>query len=76
MPVDRDRLFEQSQSFENPLSRELMESRKRAQVEIVGAEVGRRPRGGAAYLGRLQCRLDHPGDADRDPVLQLEYVRQ
>ena len=23
-----------------------------------------------------QCRLDHPGDADRDPVLQFEYVLQ
>ena len=76
MPIDRDRLFEQSQSFENPLSRELMESRKRAQVEIVGAEVGRRPRGGAAYLGRLQCRLDDSGDPERHLVLKLENVLQ
>ena len=76
MPIDRDRLLEQSQSFENPLFRYRKERRKRAQVEIVGGEVGRRPRGGAAHLGRLQCRLDDAGDADRDPVLQLEHVFQ
>ena len=70
MRIDRDRLLEQSQSLENPLFRYWIEDRKRAQVEIVGAEVGRRPRGGAAHLGGLQCRLDDAGDADRDLVLQ------
>ena len=74
MPIDRDRLLEQSQSLENPLFRYWKEGRKRAQVEIVGGEVGRRPRGGAAHLGRLQCRLDDAGDADRDLVLKLEDV--
>ena len=76
MRIDRDRLLEQSQSLENPLFRYRKEGRKRAQVEIVGGEVGRRPRGGAAHLGSLQCRLDHPGDADRDLVLKLEHVFQ
>src|SRR5690242_20387557 len=53
MPIDRNRPLEQSQSLENPLLHYGIEGRKRAQVEIVGAEVGRRPRGGAAHLGRL-----------------------
>ncbi len=74
MPIDRDRLFEQSQSLENPLFRYRIEGRKRAQIEIVGGEVGRRPRGGAAHLGGLQGRLDHPGNADSDLVLELEHV--
>ena len=74
MPIDRDRLFEQSQSLDRPLFRYRIEGRERAQVEIVGAEVGRRPRGGAAHLGGLQCRLDDAGDADRDLVLKLEHV--
>jgi hypothetical protein len=39
--IDRDRLFEQSQSPEHPLSRYWKEGRKCAQVKIVGAEVGR-----------------------------------
>ena len=76
MPIDRDRLLEQSESLENPLFCYRKEGRKRAQVEIVGAEVGRRPRGGAAHLRRLQCRLDHPGDADRDLVLKFEDIFQ
>jgi hypothetical protein len=38
-------------------------------VEVVGAEVGRRPRGGAAHLGRQQRWLDDTGDADRYLVL-------
>ena len=74
MPIDRDRLLEQSQGFENLLSRYWIERRKRAQVEIIGAEVGRWPRGGAAHLGRLQGRLHHTGDAYRHLVLKLEYV--
>src|SRR5690242_20712198 len=76
MRIDRDRLLEQSQSLESPLFRYWIEGRKRAQVKIVGAEVGSPPRGGAAHLGGLQCRLDDPGDADRDTVLELEYVLQ
>src|SRR6516165_2718604 len=39
-------------------------------------EIGCRPRCGSPHLGRLQCRLDDAGDADRDPVLQLEDVLQ
>ena len=58
MRIDRDRLLKQSQSLENPLFRYRKEDRKRAQIEIVGGEIGRRPRGGAAHLGGLQCRLD------------------
>src|SRR6202023_3428824 len=42
--IDRDRLIEQSQSLENPLFRYRKEDRKRAQVEIVGAQVGGRSR--------------------------------
>ena len=76
MPIDPDRLLEQSQSLVKPLLCYRKEDRKRPQVEIVGAEVGRRPRSGAAHLGDLQCRFDNPGDAQRDPVLQLEYVFQ
>ena len=76
MRIDRDRLIEQSQSLENPLLRYWKEDRKRAQVEIVGGEIVGRPRGGAAHLGGLQCRLDDPGDADGDLVLKLEHVFQ
>src|SRR5205823_2295015 len=74
MPIDRDCLLEQSQSLDHPLFRYWKEDRKRTQVEIVGAEVGRRPRGGAAHLGGLQGRLDHAGDAERYLVLKLEYI--
>ena len=74
MRIDRDRLIEQSQSLENPLFRNWKEGRKRAQIEIVGGEIGRRPRGGAAHLGCLQGRLDDPGDAESDFVLKLENV--
>src|SRR5215467_14041123 len=76
MPIDRDRLLEQSQSLDNPLFCYRKESRKGAKIEIVGAEVGRRPRGGTAHLGRLQCRLDVSGDAYRNLVLQVEYIFQ
>src|SRR5271169_2224357 len=74
MPIDRYRLFQQSQSLESPLFCYWKEGCERAQIEIVGAEVGRRPRRGAAHLGRLQCRLDDPGDADGDFVLKFEHV--
>jgi hypothetical protein len=30
--------------------------------------------GGSAHLGRLQCRLDHAGDAGSDLVLKLEHI--
>src|SRR6266851_2005219 len=45
MPIDRDRLLEQPQSLNNPLFRYRKEDCKPAQVEIVGGEVRRRPRG-------------------------------
>src|SRR5207248_10073379 len=73
MPIDRDRLFEQSEGLENPLSCYWIEGRERAQVEIVRGEVGRRPRGGSAHLGGLQCRFDDSGNADGDFVLKLEH---
>src|SRR5207248_234784 len=76
MWIDRDRLFEQSQGHENSLFRYRKIARKPTQVEIVGSEVGGRPRGGALHLGGLQSRLDDPGDADSDLVLQLEYIFQ
>ena len=76
MPIDRDRLLEQPQSLENSIFRYRKDGRERAQVEVVGSEVIRWPRGGSAHLGRLQCRLNHAGDADRDPVLELEDVLQ
>ena len=74
MRIDRDCLLEQRQSLEDPLSCYREEGRKRAQVEVVGGEVGGWARGGATHLGDLQCRLDDAGDADRDPVLQLEDI--
>jgi hypothetical protein len=67
--INRDRLLEQSQGRENPLLRDRIKGRKRAQVEIVGAEISRWSRGGSAHLGRLQRRLNDTGDADRNPVL-------
>jgi hypothetical protein len=74
MPIDRDSLLEQSQSLEYPLFRYSIKGRKRAQVEIVGGEVGGWPRGGAAHLGGLQCRLDDPSNAQCNLILQLENV--
>src|SRR6266478_688775 len=45
MRIDRDRLLEQSQGLENPIFCYWKEDRKRAQVEIVGGEVGGWARG-------------------------------
>src|SRR5215475_339273 len=49
MRIDRDRLFEQAQSLENPLSCYWVEGSKRTQIEIVGAEVGRLPCGRSVH---------------------------
>jgi hypothetical protein len=73
-PIDRDCTFEQSHSLVNALFRCRKADRKRAQIEVVGAEVGGRPRGGSAHLGGLQCWLDDAGDADRDLVLKVEDI--
>jgi len=72
--IDRDRLLKQSQRLKDSLFRYWKETRKRAQIEIIGAEVGRRPRGGSVNFGRLQCRLDDAGDTDGDFVLKFEHV--
>src|SRR6266705_112257 len=61
MPIDLDRLLKQSQSLKNSIFRYRKNGRERAQVEVVGGEVIRWPRGGSAHLGGLQCRLDDPG---------------
>jgi hypothetical protein len=45
-----------------------------AEIEIVCGKIGRRAIGRARGFGGLQCRLDNPGDADRDLVLQLKHV--
>src|SRR5215472_18316298 len=74
MSIDRDRLFKQSQSLENPIFCYWIEDRKRAQIEIIGAEFGRRARGGSAHLGSLQRRLNDPGDAQCHPVLKVEDI--
>jgi hypothetical protein len=74
--IDRDRLLEQSQGLGDPLFRYWVEGRKRAQVEIVGGEIPRWPRDGAAHLRSLQRRLDHTRDADRNLVLEVEYILQ
>src|SRR4029077_7028262 len=39
MPIDRDRLLEQTQSLENPVFRSRGKGGKRAQVEIVGGKI-------------------------------------
>src|SRR5438445_11755536 len=46
MPIDRDRLLEQSQGFKDPLFCYWKEGCERAQVEIVGGKVDRLSRGG------------------------------
>ena len=47
---------------------------QRTQIKVVGSQVigweAGRPRG----LGGLQCRLNHPGNADRYLVLKLEHI--
>ena len=45
-----------------------------AEVEIIGGEVAGWTAPGAAGLGRLQGRLDDPGDAGRHLILQIEDV--
>ena len=72
--IDRDRQLKQSRRLKDSLFRYWKEGRKRAQIEIIGAEVGRRPRGGSVNFGRLQCRLDDAGDTDGDFVLKFEHV--
>src|SRR5215831_5717486 len=74
MPIDRDCLFKQGQNLKNPLFCYWKEDRKRAEVEVVGGEIGSRPGGGSAHLGGLQGRLDDAGNADSDLVLKLEHV--
>src|SRR5207237_10053224 len=51
MPIDHDRLIEESLCLDYPLFRYWKERRKRAQVQIVSAEVNRRPRGGSGRAG-------------------------
>src|SRR5712691_10694571 len=72
MPIDCDRLVKQPQSLDNPFFRYWKEDRPRPQEEIVGGEVDRWPRGGAAHLGGFQCRLNNASDADRNLVLEVE----
>ena len=49
---------------------------KGTQVQIVGAQVTRRPFSGSADLSNQQRRLDHTGDTNRYFVLKLEHVFQ
>src|SRR6266851_5024050 len=86
MPIDRDRLLEQPESRENPLFRYRIESRKRTQIEIVGGEVGRWPRGRisaacnagsitpATLIATLSCRSNTPS-SDLRSRLPLEGDR-
>ena len=62
MGVNRDRLFKQPKGVQNPLLRCGKEGVERAQVEIVGSEIGHQARGGSAHLGGLQCWLNHAGN--------------
>src|SRR5262249_56863890 len=70
--IARARLLEQSQCLDYPLFCYWKERRERAQVEIIGGKVVCRPGRRPADLGRLQCRLDHPGDVQSDLGLELE----
>src|SRR5215831_1193319 len=74
MRIDHDRLFEQAQSPENPLSCYRIKGGKRTQIEIIGAEIGRLPRCRSAHLGGLQCRFNNTGDAQRHLILKLKDV--
>jgi hypothetical protein len=76
VPIDGDRLLEQSQSLENRLLRHGIEDRKRTEVAIVGAEIGGRPGSRTSGFGGLQRRLDHSGDTCSHVVLQFEHVFQ
>jgi hypothetical protein len=62
--IDRNRLLEQSQGFDNPLFRYWKEDRNRAKIEIVGGEIIRRTRSRAHGFGGLQCRFDYAGHAE------------
>src|SRR5262249_55277131 len=74
--IDRNRLLEETERLGNVLSRYWTESRKCAQAQIVSAKVSSRAVGRAHRLGGLQCRLDDPGDAHRDLVLEIKHVLQ
>ena len=75
MRIALDGLFERAKGGENPLARgEGEEFRQCAQVKIVGCEIVRRSPSGPADLLGFQRRLDHPRDADRHLVLEIEHV--
>ena len=76
LPINRNRLLQMSQSFDNSFFCYRIIDRQRAQIEFISVEVTRRPRGGAAHLGHLQGRLDDTGNADSNLVLQSEHVFQ
>jgi hypothetical protein len=74
MPIDRDRLLEQSQSLENPLFRYREKDCKCAQVQVVGGKIVGRAVSRMSALGGLQCRLDDAGDARCHLVLKVEDI--
>src|SRR6516165_5326027 len=59
----RDCLLEEAQSLVKPIFGYRKISGERAQVEVVGGEIGDRPRGGAPHFGGLQFRFDDTRDA-------------
>src|SRR5215469_8512889 len=76
MPIDEDRLLEQSQSLKGPLSCYWKEDRNRTQIEIVGREIGGRTADRMGGLRSLQGRLNDPGDTGRHLFLEVEHVLQ
>src|SRR5262249_36055490 len=72
--IDRDRLLKQCQRLGNPRHCYWKILRKSSQVEIIGAEVGGRPPGGAADFGGLRWGLDNTRDARRYFVLKVKDV--
>ena len=73
MRVAGDSLLEQRQRLPHlPLGGKV--HRIGPQIGIIGAEIACRPASRARGFGRLQRRLDDASNADRDLLLQFEYV--
>src|SRR6516165_5744408 len=70
--VAGNRRLEQYQNLPDlPLMR-AKKHRVGAQIEVVGGQIAGWAAGRPRGLGRLQCRLDDTGNADRDLLLQFE----
>src|SRR5215469_8900072 len=72
--ITRDRLLEEAERSHHALPLKGIPLLSGLQIQVIGSHIAGRPVCGEAGLGRLQCRLDNADDAQRNIVLQIEYV--